>query len=384
MSVQMIAQHETWISIDPVQGCPVNCAYCYLGPVGLTKNVPRVIEDAPAIIYQNLLDFPFFEKSLFGDVLDAVKIPVCIGNYTDMCMTPKNREFLYALLQEHKRRIPDVPVCIVTKANLSVAFLERLDQLGLQIILFISLSFLPPEFEKGAPHSDVRLQNFSRIAELKHVQAIHFWRPVIEINAPDRATIEHQIDLLQSAGSRASVITGLKFGDNLARLLSDDLANPLNSYFIEHQAQNNVRNEIFDEGIKQSILELSQARNYPVFLHTSCAISYMLNQPDYNATFRKLHFETKCLPSSCPAVQRERCFAAKNRTSTVSPALLAQIAERMQITPIQVNYLEDNDIIAINRVMTQEEQTFLTQSTSFPVRGEKIVPTIEWLGSINR
>jgi len=49
-----------------------------------------------------------------------------------------------------------------------------------------------------------------------------------------------------------------------------------------------------------------------------------------------------------------------------------------------VAYSERKDTILIDRILDQEEQTYLTQATSFPVRGKNLLPTLEWVGSINR
>lgn len=121
-----IAQHESWISLDPVQGCPAQCVYCYLGPQELLHQEPHILE-SPRVVYQKLVESPFFDKQRSFIKTTESRRPICVGNYTDMGLTPANRGYLLELLSEHQRVLPDVPVCIVTKGVLSETFLWTSD-----------------------------------------------------------------------------------------------------------------------------------------------------------------------------------------------------------------------------------------------------------------
>lgn len=382
--IPLVAQHESWISLDPIQGCPASCVYCYLEPSGLTTTVPGASREAPESAYQSLATYRYLDKYKFSDVTMGRNFPIAIGNYTDICLTPKNRQFLLSLLYKHQQQMPEVPVCIVTKAALQPAFLEAINQIGIRVIFFISLSFLPSTMERGAPPATTRLKNFEHIAQFSNLHAVHFWRPATSMSVPDRATAIRQIELLKSAGAEASVITGLKFGDTLAQVFSANEQHALHTFFkaqLEHQ---HLRNEIFEPDVQEHILSAAQELSYPVYLHTSCAVSYILEQADYNATFRKPHFEVRCQVSTCPSTQRERCIQLKVRYPYPSDSLLEQVAHYLGIPETHVAYSERRDTIFVHCTLTQEEQTYLTQATSFPVRGSELVPTLEWIGSINR
>ncbi|MGR6998323.1 hypothetical protein ACU686_09860 [Yinghuangia aomiensis] len=36
----VIDQHDTWLAVNPVQGCPKGCTYCSLNDLGLTGTTP--------------------------------------------------------------------------------------------------------------------------------------------------------------------------------------------------------------------------------------------------------------------------------------------------------------------------------------------------------
>jgi hypothetical protein len=280
--------------------------------------------------------------------------------------------------------MPETPVCIVTKALLDQKFLEAIHQIGITVIFFISLSFLPTTLERGAPPTTARLANFERIAQFTNLHAVHFWRPATSKSIPDRSTALHQVEQLQRVGASVSVITGLKFGDNLATTFSSDEQHAFHEFFMAQRESNHLKNEIFEPDVQEAILSAAQELSYPVYLHTSCAVSFVLEQPDYNATFRQPHLETKCQMSTCPSAQRERCFHFKTCLPFPSETLLQQVAQYLGLPTLAVSYSERRDTIFVDCLLTQEEQTYLTQATSFPVRGRDLVPTLEWIGSINR
>ena len=41
-AVPLVAEHDSWITVDPIVGCPADCAYCYLGPLGLRATRPTL------------------------------------------------------------------------------------------------------------------------------------------------------------------------------------------------------------------------------------------------------------------------------------------------------------------------------------------------------
>ena len=87
---RLISYHDTWISLDPIQGCPYECVYCVLrhaGNTGIKK--PRQVV-SPKETVERLLRYPFFVKG---------STYLAIGNETDM-LHPRNCDYLILLLSE--------------------------------------------------------------------------------------------------------------------------------------------------------------------------------------------------------------------------------------------------------------------------------------------
>ncbi len=383
MPVPLIAQHESWISVDPIVGCPAACAYCYLHPLGLTRARPETVA-TPAHVYDALLAHPLLRKTEISDARTEATVPIAFGNYTDMGLTPHNRAYLIELLEEHARRCPDLPVVVVTKSVLSHDYLTRLNDLGVNVIFFISLSFMGREFESGTQPWEERLENFARIAEQPNLRAVHYWRPVTSLSLPDRAAAERQMRTVMEAGAKVSVVTGLAFGEKLARLFSTDPANPLRDYFVSHVEQHRISpNIIFEADLRQAVVDVAHELNYPVYFHASCAVAFWRGEAEYSGTFRKRHAPSKCLPATCPPTQRAHCAGLAARWPAPAPEVLARLAAQVGLPIEAVSFEAETDIIHVRGSLTQAQQTFLSHATSFPVRGEAVIPTMEWVGTTN-
>lgn len=374
-SISLIAQHVSWLSIDPLLGCPAQCAYCYLHPLGLTKSrpEPRV---SPTEVYSQLLEHTHFRKDIFGRSMSL--FPICIGNYTDMCLTPLNRSYLLKLLELHKKHAPDTPICIVTKGKLTHEFLGKIDHLKLRVIFVISLSFMPELYEVGTQPSAVRLENFSRIAEYEYIHALHYWRPITAISTPDSATAAVQIKSLMAAKASASILVGLTFGKDLKQYWQRSLSNPLHSFFDEQLDQHpEQKHAITNQAIIRSIIDEANLQEYPAFLNTTCAVSYVLEQPEYSGIHRGVFRRNLCLPAGCPLHQRGRC-ATHMRDHQIPPsALLNEVARILSLDAGQVRYDPTEDSIIVPQ-LTDGAERFLSQTTGYLVRAEQVTQTLEW------
>ena len=376
MIIPLISQHTSWISIDPIQGCKGNCAYCYLLPLKLANTQPEIICQQPEIIYNKLIKYQFFNKNIFktSSALTYKNIPIAIGNYTDICMGKTSQEFLLNVLHIHKKMLRDVPICIPTKSILDVYFLEKLNELNIKIIFLISISFLPEVFEKKVPLFIERLKNIKFISQFPNIKVIHWWRPILSIKEKSILSIEQQIDLLQEHGSKCSIIIGLAYGRKLKKIFQNKKS-PLHNYF---NKMNRSEYLIFDTEIRDEILKVSKDKNYIVFSKTSCALSYILKTYCYNAGFRKIHHKNCCHVSLCPNDQIERCLTFRQRLETPTSCLMKEVAGFINVPIENIFYNSEFEVIIVKGMLSQEQQNYLTQATSFPVLSTELKSEFEW------
>src|ERR1017187_4271345 len=215
----LIAEHDTWISVDPIVGCPANCKYCYLGPLGLRTRKAEIRVEPHALIGAVR---KYLHTRGHGDRYDRLAhTPVCFGNYTDTFMSEIGITYFKEYARLHAASLGRHPLCVVTKARLSGDDLAALDEIGQRIVLFLSQSFLGRlgnlRIELGPtskPEDTTR--NLELFASLRNVVPVHFLRPVTRRNVPN---VERAVEILaqmRGAGAAATVAVGLKLGPGVA------------------------------------------------------------------------------------------------------------------------------------------------------------------------
>jgi DNA repair photolyase len=190
--VPLIAEHDTWISLDPIIGCPASCEYCYLHAFELTTHRPEIRIAPEALIAR--LRARFGERGPRWAGNTDLPMPMCIGNYTDQLMTRAGVEFLSAYLPLHAENFPNHPLCVVTKARLRPKDIEVLDRVGHRVLVFLSQSFIQSVaavsgLERGpiSKPSDT-VENAGLLAQSRNLIPLHFWRPLSPTALPDLET----------------------------------------------------------------------------------------------------------------------------------------------------------------------------------------------------
>lgn len=102
--VPVFDQHDTWLVVNPVQGCPKGCTYCYLQDLGLTRAKPAVLA-TPDETLDLLLINPSYHPRL------VLALYTC----TDALATPVTRNPLIGLLDVLGASTVRNPVCLITK-----------------------------------------------------------------------------------------------------------------------------------------------------------------------------------------------------------------------------------------------------------------------------
>lgn len=102
----------------------------------------------------------------------------------------------------------------------------------------------------------------------------------------------------------ASVYVGLKVSPLLHNIYAK------NSYLRLSEDIGNQFGERLPLEIEERLRKLAAAKcpNYPLYKHTSCAVSYVLSIPDYNAT---IYRDPICKGSNCPDRKRRICESAR-------------------------------------------------------------------------
>jgi len=216
-----------------------------------------------------------------------------------------------------ERKIPNT-IISVTKREINEQNAYKLRSLieqGLSLVVMLSYSGLPQQFEPGVNHSTLA-KNFQTLKKYE-IPTVHYWRPFLPANS-SLQSMERVIDI---AGNVPHVTLGLS--------LNEQIYAAMLPYWAElDQAVDNQSGDILP-----TVLPLTAVKNlarlkdlYPdhsFFMNASCAITLALNEThderserraDYAGTFGS---ELCKIHNHCPSSQRNGCLDANCRPSTM-------------------------------------------------------------------
>lgn len=335
-----IAYHDSWISVDPIIGCRLNCQYCYMQMTSWTGVKPQITYTISEIV-DLLLNYKYFIPH---------QSVISFANQTDSFLqenVPLALEFFDALESQKLRN----PLVIVTKKTIPDYFIQKMLSLRyIRPVFFLSYSALPRDIEKGVNPEENR-KNFQTLFDNK-LRVVHFWRPLLEINGT-AAILEEVLDFVVRY-SLASVYIGIKLNPHLIPIYDK------NRLLNGASGLSEIYGDYIPPGVEKRLRTLAERKypDYPLYLHTSCAVSLALSIPDYNAT---VYRDSICKNSECPSWKREICRDARYVPSEDKVAsLLSKIG-------LNCDYKITNDAVYLLCDVNQDDYNFLLHQLNYPL-----------------
>lgn len=344
----IVDQHATWIAVNPVQGCPKACAYCFLNERGQTSVRPEQLA-TPAETIDLLLASPLYDASR----------PVALYTWTDVMALPASRAHLTQMLALLSHRECPNPVVLITKCHIpddTIAAIAAARRSGLRVIVYVSYSGLGPDIERGIRHEAIAA-NFPRLADAG-IPVVHYWRPAF----PASATAENmqRVFAWASRFARCTVAAGLKVEraavERLAQVWPELAETP------EVTDAEGVYPRPFWDFIHHTG---QRYPHYPLFHTNSCALAYVLSQPDRFGVYGS----TTCrVRNNCPLAQRDRCSAAAlHRRSPTSDQISAAL-HRRGLTEADFTLAPDGQELTIDAAVDTATTAALTQDLGIRVK----------------
>jgi len=268
---------KTYLSINSYAGCLVNCSYCFLAPIGLVPLRPQKIISEKELV-ETLLSNPLFSK--------GVTI-LSLNNRTDPFIFEDVKKSTFDILKKLNDAGIKNPVTITSKGLLTkedVLFLNSLDALDLYII--VTYNELPKEIQPI--DSKMQLETFKNVRKYsKGITLFHQFRPIIE-GVNDSESIINSVIQKASEYCDATIYSGLRvtpFIQKRIRKISNHITPVISE---EHKFLKDESRSL----INKLIVNYS---GYPIFSHTSCAVSWKCKKSDINAHW----YKGKCT-KNCP------------------------------------------------------------------------------------
>lgn len=354
-SYNLISYHDSWLSVDPIIHCSYECKYCLL-------RIPRWTRKRPQLIYG-------INETVASLISHRYYVPgrtvLSFGNRTDPFLVG-NEHFTCEFVEKLEANNMNNTLCIATKSSIPDAFLNFVKTLAhLKVIIFLSYSGLDSTIETGVDHNLLR-DNFIRLKE-RGIEFVHYWRPLVSSNGSAEG-IERMLEFVSRYAS-ASVVVGLKYNPDIRTILINEP-----SLTLPAAAQGEYGTHLpkhVDEALVSVLRE--KYPHYPVFRHTSCAVSYLRKWADYNISYAYSGFCDSC---NCPREQRIRC----NSQGKCAPNR-GEVTEALARIGVQCDFDIATDHIKLQGSVSQEDYLFLLQNLHFPIESEVGFTNI-WRGNV--
>lgn len=284
---EVIEYRKSGLSLNHIQGCPLDCAYCIRHTYGLwDQRQPRALmPDAQAV--DELVNHRYFQPHV---------TPIQLFNRATDPFLPAVRPHTYAVLEALDERGLTNHVLVITRHQMKPDDIDRLNALQhIKVTLLFTYSGIDNKDIEPYP-SRVAATSLKLMSEpyRRKYRTILYWRPLVPgVNDSDQhLTAAHELCRFADA----TVFTGLFYRDQIADYYK---ANGLPEPYSE-----TARRKIVPETLERRVLE-TFAYSSSLFRKTSCAVSYAHNLPDYNG-----HYGIRELCDICPLSQAELCAAA--------------------------------------------------------------------------
>jgi DNA repair photolyase len=281
---EVVEYRKSGLSLNHIQGCPLDCAYCIRHTYGLwDQRQPRALmTDAEAV--DELVNHRYFQPDV---------TPIQLFNRATDPFLPVVRPHTFAVLEDLDQLGLHNHVLVITRHQMKPDDIGRLNQLmNVKVTLLFTYSGIDNQQIEPYPSSVAAesLKLMSAPAQRRY-RTVLYWRPLV----PGLNDSDHHLtaayDLHKHAD--ATVFTGLFYRDEIAAYYQ---ANGLPEPYDE-----TARRKIVPETLEQRVLA-AFADSDTLFRKTSCAVSFVHGLPDYNG-----HVGIPELCDICPLAQLNRC-----------------------------------------------------------------------------
>jgi DNA repair photolyase len=283
---EVVEYRKSGLSLNHIQGCPLDCAYCIRHTYGLwdQRQPQALMSDAEAVA--QLVGHRYFIPHV---------TPLQLFNRATDPFLPQVREHTFAVLADLDARGLSNHVLVITRCRLREQDCQRLAAFGnLKLTLLFTYSGI--DNSRIEPFSSqiaaASLEMASRHRPRRY-RTVLYWRPLVPGLNDSPEHLSRAVEL--SRLGDATVFTGLFFREEIAAYYrASGLPAPYSQ---------TARRKFMPETLEQRVLKAFRHQGGgPLFRKTSCAVSYAHVLPDYNG-----HVGIRELCDICPAAQLSLC-----------------------------------------------------------------------------
>ncbi|HXI98740.1 MAG TPA: hypothetical protein VNG73_07320, partial [Gemmatimonadaceae bacterium] len=220
-----------------------------------------------------------------GDIVDAmVSSPLFVPGQTVISINNRTEPFLNALttrttidtVKAIAKRGLGNPVCITTKMAVDDYSLSTLANTAIgKLFLCVTYSGLPKTLEPlGHRSQEQTMRSMSKVKR-DGMYLFHLFRPIMQ-GYNDSLQVMQDVMSFAMRYADCTVYTGVKIDNEIMARLR------LKGNIVDDQQMQAYKH--LPRGFQVALQSIAHSgKRYPIFRHTSCAISWALQTPDYNA-----------------------------------------------------------------------------------------------------
>ncbi len=284
---EVVEYRKSGLSLNHIQGCPLDCAYCIRHTYGLwDQRQPRALmTDAEAV--EELVSHRYFQPHV---------TPVQVFNRATVPFLPNVRPHTFAVLDDLDHRELRNHVLVITRHAMKADDIDWLNRFRhVKVTLLFTYSGIDSKDIEPYP-SHVAAESLKLMSTPKERQyrTVLYWRPLVPGLNDSPAHLDKAYELSKHAD--ATVFTGLFYRGQIADYYK---ANNLPEPYDE-----TARRKIVPETLERRVLS-AFAGCGSLFRKTSCAVSFAHGEADYNG-----HYGIRELCDICPLGQLDLCKSA--------------------------------------------------------------------------
>jgi DNA repair photolyase len=281
---EVVEYRKSGLSLNHIQGCPLDCAYCIRHTYGLwDQRQPRALmTDAQAV--EELVTHRYFQPEV---------TPVQLFNRATDPFLPAVRPHTFAVLEDLDSRGLTSHVLVITRHQMKPEDAYRLSELRhMKLTLLFTYSGIDNQQIEPYP-STVAAESLRLMSARspRRYRTILYWRPLVPGLNDSGEHLDRAHELAQHAD--ATVFTGLFYRDQIAEYYrANGIPEPYDA---------TARRKIVPETLERRVVA-AFADSPSLFRKTSCAVSFAHGLPDYNG-----HYGIRELCDICPVQQVDLC-----------------------------------------------------------------------------
>lgn len=328
---------KSYYSINSYIGCTINCGYCFLAPIKIVPMRPIKAIDEEELI-DNMINDKYFKEH---------ETVLSLNNRTDPFISPEVKASTFRLMDIMEEKGLNNIVTITTKGLLTKEDAEKLNQYkNIKVVIIVTYNNLPLKIQPIK--KEIQEETMKNISDCNNVILLHQFRPIIPGLNDDEDTIRKTVNYAKQF-CNATIYQGIRVNQYIKdRLEERDYT--YKGEFDTHKQKSKDTDSVFEKLKKED-------KNYQIFDHTSCALSYIFDKSDYNMHYSKIDCSKHCK-------NYDRCHSVKF-------SIPRNLEQELQKIGVKDQWKIENETLMIEGSLNDEQKSYIKHILHLKVKSTK-------------